>query len=492
MGLPKGGVRNPQQIDYEGQRSLHGGRMPLFPQWDPPFLHVLPDRGAAYAEAAAGLGLVPGAFVEEFEQAVAGERLGRPAAFRGRGLLREGGGAVGEAADLDWQIEDVDIVSGAQDEGMLDGVFEFTRIARPGVVHQDPHGTLRGAFDGQAGLAVLQFDEVGDEPGDVLLALAQGRDEDREHLEPVKEILPEGALLDLGEEVLVGGGDDPDVDPALAGFPDAFDFPLLYDPQELHLNERADLGDLVQEDRSPVGLFEAADPVADGPGEGPFDMPEEFAFKERLRERAAVDGNEGHVFPGAVVVDGAGDEFLAGAAFALDEDGGLARRGRLDGREDLLHGVALADDLVEAVGLAEAPGGLLRLVASLLELREVRNRLDDALDRSLLIPDEPGALDDRHVVPVFVAQETLPPVEAPIGEDAAFGDAGRAACLKALGEVQEGAGLPDRLLGAVTRDPFDRRVPGGDPPLFIEGEHPVGHGLEQQARKSGIQCPHRR
>ena len=48
-----------------------------------------------------------------------------------------------------------------------------------------------------------------------------------------------------------------------------------------------------------------------------------------------------------------GDEFLAGAAFALDEDGGAAGRDLGDQVEDAQHRLALADDVVEVVALLE-------------------------------------------------------------------------------------------------------------------------------------------
>jgi hypothetical protein len=59
------------------------------------------------------------------------------------------------------------------------------------------------------------------------------------------------------------------------------------------------------------------------PVKAPFFVAEEFGLEEVLGEGGAVDGDEGLVLAGGVEVEGAGDEFLAGAAFALDEDGGV-------------------------------------------------------------------------------------------------------------------------------------------------------------------------
>ena len=42
-----------------------------------------------------------------------------------------------------------------------------------------------------------------------------------------------------------------------------------------------------------MGQFETAFARRDGPGEGPLFMAEEFAFDDALRQRAAVDLDEG-------------------------------------------------------------------------------------------------------------------------------------------------------------------------------------------------------
>jgi hypothetical protein len=54
-------------------------------------------------------------------------------------------------------------------------------------------------------------------------------------VEPVVEVAPEGAALDLGLEVPIGGRDEPDVDRHRLRRPDRNDLPLLDGPEQLHL-----------------------------------------------------------------------------------------------------------------------------------------------------------------------------------------------------------------------------------------------------------------
>ncbi len=49
----------------------------------------------------------------------------------------------------------------------------------------------------------------------------------------------------------------------------------------------------------------------------------------------------------AEIVEGAGDQFLARAGFAIDEDGGIGGSDRLHFAQDAAQGFALADDLFE-------------------------------------------------------------------------------------------------------------------------------------------------
>ena len=78
------------------------------------------------------------------------------------------------------------------------------------------------------------------------------------------------------------------------GFPSpkALDRPLLEDAEKLHLGARAEVADFIQEERSAMGLLEAADSPRFRTGEGAALVTEQFRFEQRLRERCAVDGKE--------------------------------------------------------------------------------------------------------------------------------------------------------------------------------------------------------
>ena len=181
-------------------------------------------------------------------------------------------------------------------------------------------------------------------------------------VEAEEEVFPESAGLDEGGEVLVGGGDDADVDGHGGVRADALDGALGEGAEELDLGGGLDLPDLVEEKGAAVGFLEAPGAAVGGAGEGALFVAEKLGLQKLRGEGGAVHDDE--LLPGAgrEVVQGVGHEFLAGAGLALDEDGG-AGRGHL-GHEfaDLLHRRRLADEAGESLaGAAFLAEGLVLL-----------------------------------------------------------------------------------------------------------------------------------
>ena len=107
---------------------------------------------------------------------------------------------------------------------------------------------------------------------------------------------------------------------------DALELVLLQEAQQLDLDRRRDLADLVEEQRAAVGLLEAPFAPPDRAGERAALVAEELALEQRLGERGAVQLDERLLGARAVLVDGRGDELLAGAALAGDEHRRARRR----------------------------------------------------------------------------------------------------------------------------------------------------------------------
>ena len=133
---------------------------------------------------------------------------------------------------------------------------------------------------------------------------------------------------------------------------EAFEFLFLQDAQEFGLQLERDVADFVQEKGAAIGELEAADFLVDGAGEGAAFVAEEFGFEQAGGNRGAIHFDEGALFARAEIVDGARDEFFAGAGFAEDENGAAGGRDEFDLRQTRANGGAVADDFFEIVGAA--------------------------------------------------------------------------------------------------------------------------------------------
>src|SRR5437870_1994885 len=138
----------------------------------------------------------------------------------------------------------------------------------------------------------------------------------------------ENAQHDLPLELIRGlvergvrRGDDPDVDLDRPRAAYALDLAFLEHSQELDLELGPKRADLVEEEAAPLRQLELSDLPLMGAGERALLVAEELGLDEGLGDGRRTDGDEGPVAPCPLVVDGPGDELLAGAALAGDQHG---------------------------------------------------------------------------------------------------------------------------------------------------------------------------
>ena len=92
-------------------------------------------------------------------------------------------------------------------------------------------------------------------------------------------------------------------------------------------------------------------------------VAEELRLEQGLRQRAAVHGDERPLAPRAGVVDGLGDDLLAGARLAGDEHGGVGGGDPRHEIEDPLHLGRAGHDAAGAEPVAHLPAQILVLAA---------------------------------------------------------------------------------------------------------------------------------
>src|SRR5512135_1083880 len=138
----------------------------------------------------------------------------------------------------------------------VDRVFELSGVSRP--VMEDEQFHCLGGYMRHVLVEFLPvfFEEVLGEMGDVLPPVPERLDMDREDVQPVKEVFPEGPLARHRPDVLVSRGYEAHVYVNSLFFPERSELALLEDPQELCLDREVQVAYLIEEDSAPVRRFE--------------------------------------------------------------------------------------------------------------------------------------------------------------------------------------------------------------------------------------------
>ena len=182
----------------------------------------------------------------------------------------------------------------------------------------------------------------------VVAPISERRQVDGDDVEAIEQVFAKAPLGDFAQGIAIGGADDADIDRFGLCRSDSLDHPGLDEPQQLDLKLDLHFTNLVEEQRAAIGGLGSADPVLDCSGEGAFDMAEQFALEQVLRNRAAIDRDESLVPAARFRVQRLGGHFLARPAFAGDEDARARIGDLLDRAEHGAHDGRLADKAMEA------------------------------------------------------------------------------------------------------------------------------------------------
>src|SRR4029077_20673238 len=143
-----------------------------------------------------------------------------------------------------------------------------------------------------AGPCTVLIDEALRQHEHVSVARPQRRQLDPDDVETEIEILSQTSVPDQRLRILIGRGDDPDVDGSLPITAERPHRPLLEHAQQLRLERSRQIADLVQEQRASTRRLDEAWPPALRARERPERMAEKLALEQGGRDRAAVDRDE--------------------------------------------------------------------------------------------------------------------------------------------------------------------------------------------------------
>ena len=136
------------------------------------------------------------------------------------------------------------------------------------------------------------FEKVLDKEWDIFDPLAQGRNAELDHLEPIEQILTETTRLDPLSEVAVGRRNEAKIDLDLSRPADPHDVTLLEHPQEFDLQIGGKLRNLVEEQGPARGAFDQTDTALVRTRECALFVSKKLGLENLSGNSAAVDGHE--------------------------------------------------------------------------------------------------------------------------------------------------------------------------------------------------------
>ena len=208
---------------------------------------------------------------------------------------------------------------------------------------------------------------------DVVAPIAQGGHLHGKDRQAEVEVLAELPGRHGLAQAAVGGRDDADIKLDGRAATQPFDLARLDGAQHLGLHGHRHLADLIQEQRAALGQFESTQLALVGAGKCPALVTKQLRLEQRIRNGRAVDGDERTVGARAAIVEGAGAQLLAGAAFTFEQHGGVGGGGTINGGHDLAQRRRVAND----VGPTAACGSFLFQQAVVVQQASLRERALD-------------------------------------------------------------------------------------------------------------------
>ena len=180
----------------------------------------------------------------------------------------------------------------SQNHGSLYQILQFPDVARPVVAGQGLQSGGGNRFDGLLHTRGIVLREIPHEHGNVLPSLAERRQVQGKHVQPVIEVATETLLLDQRRQIAIRGGDQADIYVDGARAPEPFEFLFLQHAEQLRLEFQRNFPHLVQKDRSAMGQFEPTDFLRDGPSKCSTLVPEQLALQQSGGDSRAVEFDE--------------------------------------------------------------------------------------------------------------------------------------------------------------------------------------------------------
>ena len=245
------------------------------------------------------------------------------------------------------KIAKIDKITGRRDAGGGDYIFEFADITGPGVLQKNCLTAARETGDiFSVGVVVFLQEEL-NEKRNIFQALRQGWDTNLDGTEAIEEIFAESPGKNFSAEIAIRCRDEPHVHLLDFRGADALNFAILKHAKQFGLQGERSFPNFIEKHGTAVGVLEKSRTRVGCTSKCTADVTEELAFEQCVDQGRAVANREALLRDRADLMDGSGDEFLAGTGRANQENVGVVARDFAGEVEDFEHGRAFANDAVK-------------------------------------------------------------------------------------------------------------------------------------------------
>ena len=229
------------------------------------------------------------------------------------------------------------------DHGPFDTILQLPDIPRPGIVFNGRHRVLAEIVTLFALLLADALKEHARQQQGVAFAFSQGRNGNIDLTHPVIEIFTKLVGTNQFMQVLVGGTQHAHIHRNFLAATDTLNDALLQEAQQLGLQRRGHIADLVQEQRATGRGFDLARCLPGRTGKGAFFIAEQLALQQVLGNRSTVNGDKASFLSLAQLMQRLGHQLLTGTRLAQDQHRGIRRRDLFHRAADLQHAGTASD-----------------------------------------------------------------------------------------------------------------------------------------------------
>ena len=184
-----------------------------------------------------------------------------------------------------------------QDQRTLNGVIQFTHIARPRMSDQARLRLGREAYRCMIHFFDVLTQQSFGQRQNVGSTLTQRPPRQREYRQAIVKVFPEAPSRYFGGEVAVGGSDHADIQNNRLARANPLNFALLQHPQQLGLKCQGHFGNFIEQNAAAFGQLKLARLRRHRAGEGTLLVTEQSGFQHVIGNRSTVDRHKGLAGP---------------------------------------------------------------------------------------------------------------------------------------------------------------------------------------------------